>query len=433
MTLSLVSKPVSALTGSISVPGDKSMSHRAVMLGAIAEGVTTVDGFLLGDDCLATVRAFEAMGVVTEQSSDGSLIIQGVGLHGLKSPKAPIDCGNSGTSMRLLAGLLAAQSFDSSLTGDESLLKRPMARIRDPLCCMGADVQLADNDTPPIRIYGKKRLKGIAYPLPVASAQVKSCLLLAGLYASGPMQLMESTPTRDHTERLLSQYAYSIDYKPGLIVLNGSSCGVMGRDVVIPGDISSAAFFIVAATLIPGASLCIQNVGVNPTRTGLLSILKRMGANIELSPIRYYGEEPVADVTVCYAPLQGIDIPESMIPMAIDECPILCIAAACAHGQTVLRGARELRYKESDRIAVMAEGLTRLGINAKTLPDGLIIKGGHFSGGVVDSHRDHRVAMAFLVAGALATAPITVLNAHEITTSFPTFSQLANQIGLCIE
>ena len=426
-----ISSPVHSMQGDIVVPGDKSISHRAIMLGAIAEGITTVEGFLDGEDCLATLHAFESMGVCIEKPAGHPLVIHGVGKYGLKKPAATLNCGNSGTSMRLLAGLLSAQPFDTELTGDNSLLTRPMARISRPLIEMGADI-LTHDGCPPILIRGGKNLQGIAYTIPVASAQVKSCLLLAGLYAQGETRLTESSPTRDHTERMLSQFSYPIQSNDSVIEINAAN-QCIGTNIVVPGDISSAAFFIVAATIIPGSAVCIRNVGVNQTRTGLLHILKRMGANISLSNRRFYGEEPVADLLIRHAPLHGLEIPLSIVPAAIDEFPALFIAAACATGQTILHGAQELRHKESDRISVMANGLTQLGIEAKALHDGMFIRGGTIGGGVVDSQYDHRIAMAFAIAGAVATAPVKILHSSQVVTSFPTFVALANQMNLSIK
>ncbi len=428
---SFISSPVQSMQGDITVPGDKSISHRAIMLGAIARGMTTMDGFLDGEDCLMTLHAFESMGVRIERPGAQSLIIHGVGKYGLKKPDAVLNCGNSGTTMRLLAGVLAAQPFDTELTGDNSLLKRPMARISLPLTDMGAEV-ITHDGLPPICIRGGKKLQGVTYTIPQASAQVKSCLLLAGLYAEGETRITESSPTRDHTERMLPLFSYPIQQINGTLVINAArEC--IGTHISVPGDLSSAAFFIVAATLIPGSVVSIRNVGVNSTRTGLLHILKRMGANITISNRRFYGEEPVADLLIRHAPLHGLEIPLSIVPAAIDEFPILFIAAACATGQTILHGAQELRYKESDRISVMAEGLNQLGIEAKPMRDGLFIRGGTIGGGIVDSQHDHRVAMAFAIAGAVATAPIQILNASQVATSFPTFVALANQMNLSIK
>ena len=430
MSQNFISSPVQSLQGDITVLGDKSISHRAIMLGAIAQGTTTVHGFLDGEDCLATLHAFESMGVRIERTDGLDVVIHGVGKHGLEKPLNAVDCGNSGTSMRLLAGLLSAQSFDSELTGDDSLSKRPMERIRRPLLQMGADVTAHDG-RPPLFIRGGKSLQGITYEMPEASAQVKSCLLLAGMYASGETRVVEPGLTRDHTERMLASFSYPLRQSGNTIVINAAS-ECQGADITVPGDISSAAFFIVAATLIPHSELLIKNVGVNPTRTGILHILKRMGANITISNRRQCGEEPIADLHVRYAKLRGIIIPESIVPAAIDEFPVLFIAAACAEGQTLLHGAKELRCKESDRIGAMVDGLVRLGIEAKALDDGIFIRGGTLQGGVVESCHDHRIAMAFAIAGAVATAPVTIKQCENVATSFPTFVSLANQINMSI-
>jgi 3-phosphoshikimate 1-carboxyvinyltransferase len=426
-----ISTPVESLEGDITVPGDKSISHRAIILGAIATGVTTVNGFLEGEDCMATLRAFQSMGVKIEGPFSQRVVIHGVGKHGLKKPRDVIDCGNSGTTIRLLTGLLAAQSFDSELTGDASLLKRPMERVSRPLQQMGAQVITTDG-RPPVHIRGGQVLQGIAYEMPEASAQVKSCLLLAGMYAEGETQVIEQGLTRDHTERMLTAFSYPIHKADNTIIINSAS-ECQGTDIIVPGDISSAAFFIVAATLIPNAELLIRNVGINPTRTGILHILKRMGADITLTNKRLCGEELVADIYVKHASLEGIDIPAAMVPLAIDEFPAIFIAASCAHGQTLLHGAKELRAKESDRIAAMVEGLQTLGIEAKELDDGVLIKGGTLQGGVIDSHHDHRIAMAFAIAGALAKSPITIKDCANVSTSFPTFVSTANRIKLAIQ
>lgn len=426
-----ISSPVETLQGDITVPGDKSISHRAIMLGAIAKGTTTVSGFLDGEDCLATLSAFQSMGVTIEGPVSQRVVIHGVGKFGLKKPKKIINCGNSGTTMRLLSGLLAAQSFNSELTGDDSLLKRPMVRISRPLQQMGASIATTDG-RPPLTIRGGQSLQGITYEMPEASAQVKSCLLLAGLYASGETRVIENGVTRDHTERMLTAFSYPIHKSDNTIIINAAS-ECQGTDVIVPGDISSAAFFIVAATLIPNAELVIRNVGINPTRTGIIHILKRMGANIKITNKRLCGEELVADLHISQAALEGIDIPMTMVPLAIDEFPAIFIAASCAKGQTLLHGAAELRYKESDRIGAMAEGLQRLGIEVQVLDDGIIIHGGTLEGGVVDSRHDHRIAMAFAIAGAVAKAPVTILDCANVATSFPTFVKLAKQVKLSIK
>lgn len=429
--LHFISSPVSSLQGDISVPGDKSISHRAIMLGSIAKGTTTITGFLEGEDCLATLNAFKSMGVAIEGPVDQRVVIHGVGKYGLKKPNNIIDCGNSGTTMRLMAGLLAGQSFDSELTGDSSLLKRPMERVSRPLSKMGAEV-VTTKGRAPLSIRGGQTLYGITYEMPNASAQVKSCILLAGMYAKGETRVIEQNMTRDHTERMLGAFSYPLNKIDDAIVINAAN-ECQGTDIVVPGDISSAAFFIVAATLIPGSDLLLRNIGINPTRTGILHILQNMGANITISNKKICGEEWVADLHVKHAELEGIDIPPSMVPLAIDEFPVLFIAASCAKGTTTIHGASELRSKESDRIAAMVEGLQQLGINTEAFEDGARIHGGVLKGGVVDSRHDHRIAMAFAIAGGLAKAPITILNCANVATSFPAFVATANQVHLAIK
>ncbi len=429
--LDFKSSPVKALRGEITVPGDKSISHRSIILGAIAKGTTTVSGFLDGEDCMATLKAFQAMGVTTEGPINQHLVIHGVGKHGLSRPETIIDCGNSGTSMRLLAGLLAAQPFDSQLTGDQSLQKRPMERVSRPLMQMGAEI-MTNEGRPPLQIRGGHSLQGITYKMPVASAQVKSCLLLAGLYAKGETRVIEPGLTRDHTEKMLTTFSYPLQKVENTIIINSES-ECLGTDITVPGDISSAAFFIVAACLIPGSEIVIKNVGINPTRTGVIQILTLMGADISLQNKRLFGGELVADICIKQAELKGIDIPTDLVPIAIDEFPIIFIAAACAKGRTSLHGAKELRCKESDRIGVMVEGLQRLGIEAKAFEDGLFINGGILKGGEVLSHHDHRIAMSFAIAGAVAEAPVTIKDCKNVSTSFPGFVQTANQINLAIK
>ena len=431
-TKHLVSSPAKALRGEITIPGDKSISHRAIMFGAIAKGTTTVSGFLEGEDCLATLQAFRSMGVHIEGPHAGKLTIHGVGKYGLQKPKDTLSCGNSGTTMRLLAGLLAAQSFDSTLTGDASLQKRPMERVSQPLQEMGADITTTDG-CPPLLIRGGRALHGITYEMPVASAQVKSCLLLAGMYAHGETRIIEPGVTRDHTERMLDAFSYPVVSQDNVIAIQGEDFECKGTDIQVPGDISSAAFFIVAATLIPDSNLLIRNVGINPTRTGILTILDKMGANIEITNERIVGGEKVADLWVRYAPLAGIEIPLSLVPLAIDEFPVLFVAASCAKGVTVLHGARELRTKESDRISAMVTGLTHLGIEAKAYEDGLLINGGILQGGIVDSFDDHRIAMAFAIAGAVANGKVTVKNCDNVVTSFPSFVATAVAANLSIQ
>jgi 3-phosphoshikimate 1-carboxyvinyltransferase len=426
-----ISSPVHSIKGEIAVPGDKSISHRAIIFGSIAKGTTVINGFLDGDDCMATLKAFQSMGVTIEGPDEQQVVIYGVGKYGLKKPAQVIDCGNSGTSIRLLAGLLAAQSFDSQLTGDESLLKRPMLRISKPLTQMEADISTVDGK-PPISIKGGRKLQGIHYDMPEASAQVKSCVLLAGLYAEGETSISETGISRNHTELMLKNFSYPLQQSNSTITVSAvSEC--MATEIFVPGDISSAAFFIVAATIIPGSDVLIRNVGINPTRTGILHILLEMGAKITLLNQRKLGEECVADLRVQYTPLKGIDIPSMMVPLAIDEFPIIFIAAACAQGQTILHGAAELRFKESDRIAAMVDGLKKLGIHAEALDDGACIDGGQIHGGTVDSLGDHRIAMSFAIAGAVASAPVTVKNCANVATSFPLFVETAKKLQLQIE
>lgn len=420
--------PGGNISGEVRVPGDKSMSHRSIMLGALAQGDTHVSGFLEGDDALATVAAFRQMGVKIDGPLDGKLTIYGVGMNGLQAPEGELDLGNSGTSIRLLAGLLAGQHFDSTLTGDESLRSRPMSRVLTPLALMGADV---DGDKPPVTIRGGRPLRGIHYDLPMASAQVKSCVLLAGLYADGITSVTEPAPTRDHTERMLRGFGYEVSRKGDVIFLQGGAA-LNAADIDIPADISSAAFFMVAASISPGSDLILTHVGVNPTRTGVINILRLMGADIILQNEREVGGEPVADVRVRYAPLKGIEIPVDQVPLAIDEMPVLFIAAACASGRTTLRGAEELRVKESDRIASMAEGLTTLGISTQVLDDGIVIEGGVLGGGTISTYHDHRIAMAFAVAGLRAEQEIRILDCDHVATSFPGFDALARGLGLQI-
>ncbi|HAU1295791.1 TPA: 3-phosphoshikimate 1-carboxyvinyltransferase [Legionella pneumophila] len=429
--LNFISKPVDYLKGEITVPGDKSISHRSIIFGAIAIGTSVIDGFLDGEDCIATLKAFQAMGVKIEGPEKQRVIIHGVGKYGLKQPKNIVDCGNSGTSMRLLAGLLAAQQFDSQLTGDESLLKRPMLRISRPLSQMGADVTTQDGK-PPIVIKGGKKLNGIHYVMPEASAQVKSCLLLAGMYAEGQTKITENAVSRDHTERMLKTFSYPVQIQDGTIVID-SNGECHGTHLNIPGDISSAAFFIVAASITPGSDVLIRNVGINPTRTGVIHILTEMGADITVLNQRAYGEEPVADLHIRYSQLKGINIPASMVPLAIDEFPVIFIAAACAQGKTTLHGAKELRLKESDRIGAMVDGLNQLGVHAEGFDDGILIEGGSIHGGEVNSRGDHRIAMSFAIAGAVAGAPVTIKNCANVATSFPSFVTTANMLRFQIE
>ncbi|MGV8917405.1 MAG: bifunctional prephenate dehydrogenase/3-phosphoshikimate 1-carboxyvinyltransferase [Pseudomonas sp.] len=432
--LIFLASPGGSVCGRIRVPGDKSISHRSIMLGSLAEGTTEIEGFLEGEDALATLQAFRDMGVVIEGPHHGRVTIHGVGLHGLKAAPGPIYLGNSGTSMRLLSGLLAAQSFDSTLTGDASLSKRPMNRVAAPLREMGAVIETAADGRPPLTIRGGQVLKGVDYTLPMASAQVKSCLLLAGLYAEGHTRVTEPAPTRDHTERMLRGFGYPVSVGEGTVSIE-SGHKLIATHIEVPADISSAAFFLVAASIAEGSDLVLEHVGINPTRTGVIDILRLMGADITLENQREVGGEPVADLRVRAAKLKGIEIPEALVPLAIDEFPVLFVAAACAQGRTVLRGAQELRVKESDRIQVMADGLLALGVKVEPTPDGIIIdgvggEGQAFGGGEVQAQGDHRIAMAFSVASLRAAAPIRIHDCANVATSFPNFLALCAQVGI---
>ncbi len=424
-------EPGGALTGRLRVPGDKSISHRSIMLGSIAEGVTRVSGFLEGDDAIATMNALRALGVSIDGPERGNVTVHGVGLRGLKAPQKIIDCGNSGTSMRLLCGLLAGQHFDCELSGDDSLLRRPMQRVAEPLARMRAEIATAEGGRPPLKIMGIANLRGIDYQLPIASAQVKSALLLAGLYARGRTCVTEPAPTRDHTERMLAAFGYEVERNASTVCVQGGG-RLIATNIEVPADISSAAFFMVGASIAAGSDLTLEHVGINPTRTGVIDILRLMGANIELINQGLAGGEPVADIRVKHAHLKGIEIPVELVPLAIDEFPVLFVAAANALGATVLRGAEELRVKESDRIEVMAEGLRMLGVNAEPTPDGMRVIGGAYAGGTVASHDDHRVAMAFAIAGLRAGAPITITDCANVATSFPGFVDRARAAGLKI-
>ena len=431
-TLNFHVEPGGCLLGDVRVPGDKSISHRAVMLGAIAEGVTRIDGFLQAQDALATIRAFRSMGVEIEKLASRQIIVHGVGLHGLRAPNQSLDFGNSGTAMRLMAGLLSGQSFDSELIGDGSLSKRPMQRITDPLKKMGALIETQPDGTAPISIRGDSHLSAIEYTMPVASAQIKSCLLLAAMYAEGRTCIIEPAPSRDHTERMLNGMAYPVQVE-GNQISTSNGGRLIAANIDIPADISSAAFFMVGASISEGSDIILRHVGINPTRAGLIEILRMMGASIELINRRIVGGEPVADIRVKSAKLTGVHIPEYLVPSAIDEFPVLFVAAACAVGETLLTGAKELRVKESDRIDVMTKGLKRLGIDACGLEDGIRIRGGSISGGRIDSHGDHRVAMSFAIAALMASDAIEIIDCKNVDTSFPDFIGTAQNLGLKIE
>jgi 3-phosphoshikimate 1-carboxyvinyltransferase len=411
----------------LTVPGDKSVSHRAIMLGSIAEGVTEVSGFLEGEDCLATMKAFRAMGVTIERPGDTELRIHGVGLRGLQAPRGELDLGNSGTAMRLLAGMLAGQAFSATLTGDESLTGRPMQRVITPLVTMGASIESREG-RPPLLVRGNPSLSGVEYTLPVASAQVKSAVLLAGLYAEGMTVVTEPAITRDHTERMLRAMGVPVSAEAGRIGIEGPAT-LRASPVSVPADLSSAAFIILAALLARKADVVVRNVGVNPTRTGLLDILSAMGAAISLDNPRTLGEEPVADIRVRSSKLRGIEVDPARVSLAIDEFPVLFVAAAAAEGTTRFSGIGELRVKESDRIAAMAAGLRALGIAVEEFDDGAVVAGGRFSGGTVESFGDHRIAMSFAVAGTVADEPVKVLDVAAVDTSFPDFEGCLRRLG----
>ena len=415
--------------GDVIVPGDKSISHRSLLLGAIAEGDTNVSGFLQAEDCLNTLNIVRQLGVSVERSDD-KLLISGVGKTGLVAPQGDLYCGNSGTGMRLISGLLAAQGFVSTLTGDDSLSGRPMGRIIKPLTSMGAQISAEDMHAP-IHFEPVSGFTGINYQSPIASAQVKSCLLLAGLYAEGETRVTEPVKSRDHTENMLRGFGYDLSIDGLSVSLRGGG-HLQGQTVQVPADISSAAFFMVLAACKPGSSLRLPQVCINPTRAGVIEILRLMGADIRIENQQQQAGELLADVYVSHAPLHGIEIPVDLIASAIDEFPIVFIAAAMAEGTTILKQAEELRHKESDRITVMLEGLKKLGIHCEEKPDGAIIHGGSFQSAEVDAAGDHRCAMSFLIASCLAGADcrIQVTGCEGIATSFPNFVDLCIRLGV---
>ena len=419
------------LRGEVAVPGDKSVSHRAVMFGAIAEGTTRIRGFLPGEDTRATARIVRQLGATIDGTADGELHIHGVGLHGLRGADAPLDCGNAGTAMRLLAGLLAGQAFASTLVGDASLSGRPMRRVIEPLTRMGACIESADGGMPPLRINISNGLQAIEYTAEMASAQVKSAILLAGLYARGTTRVREPRPTRDYTETMLRAFGASNRFAPGEAAIAGGAT-LRAVDVDVPADFSSAAFFVVAASVIPGSELVLRRVGVDPRRTGLLDVLRRMGADIRLENAGRPAGFAVADLVVRAAPLRGIDVPAESVPDMIDEFPALFVAAALAEGTTTVRGAAELRVKESDRIATMAAGLRAMGADFTETPDGAVIRGGRLHGAELESHGDHRVAMALAVAAQCATGPSRIRGCAIVETSFPGFADRAATAGFAI-
>ena len=423
--------PKQSFKGQITPPGDKSISHRAIIFSALAEGVSTVEGLLIGEDVLCTIAVFEQMGVKVVRNHT-SATIHGVGKYGLQAPKSALNVGNSGTGMRLLMGLLSGQSFSTELIGDESLSKRPMRRISDPLTLMGAHIETTVNGTPPVHIFPATQLKGIDYRLPVASAQIKSALLFAALYAKGTMHITEPGPSRDHTERMLRAYGAHIESAQQQITFQGGQ-SLKACHLDVPADISSAAFFMVGASIAQNADVTIKNVGMNPTRTGVINILQAMGADLQIFNEGVKGDEPIADIRVRSAQLHGINIDPKLVPLAIDEFPVLFIAAACAEGTTVLTGAAELRVKESDRIAVMVDAINQMGGAAQATADGAIIQGGQLIGGcTLQSHHDHRIGMACTMASLRCEQPISIEGCETIATSFPNFVDLSEQLGLHI-
>ncbi|HEY3644959.1 MAG TPA: 3-phosphoshikimate 1-carboxyvinyltransferase [Gammaproteobacteria bacterium] len=423
--------PGGSLQGKLRVPGDKSISHRALMFGAIAEGVTDIEGFLDGADCLNTLAAIRAMGVQVDATSALGLKVHGRGLYGLQASQAAIDCGNSGTAMRLFMGLLAGQGFDTMLIGDESLSKRPMQRVIDPLTAMGARIE-SRGGMAPVSLRAVKPLAPARHVLKVASAQLKSALLFAGLYAGGYTWIKEPGPSRDHTERMLHSFGVHLIRESGWLGIRGGEA-LHGTRIEVPADLSSAAFFLAGAAMTPGSDLTLENVGVNATRDGVIRILRLMGAHIEIRHSRLGGGEPAADIHVKGGRLRGIDITPELVTLAIDDIPAVLIAAACAEGTTRVHGAAELRVKESDRLQAMQTGLAALGVVVDSVPDGINVSGTpHLKGGEIQSFGDHRIAMAFAMAGLRAESPVTVRDCANVDTSFPGFAEMAKAAGLQI-
>ncbi len=423
----LIVQPSRGLTGEILLPGDKSISHRAVLFSALAEDDTVINGFLTGEDTINTARAVQSMGIDVEGLGTSRLIVRGKGLDGLREPVGVLDLGNSGTGIRLLAGLLAGQDFFSILTGDQHLRKRPMARIVEPLRLMGAQIDgRSGGKLAPLAIRGAgRKTRAIDFTGPVASAQVKSAILLAGLYADGETSVNEPAKSRDHTERMFRFFGIEVQEQGTRVAMKGRQVLRPQGTIEIPADISSAAFFMVAACIVPGSDLTVPNVGVNPTRTGIIDVLRAMGADIAIENPREQAGEPVADIRVRYRKLRGAEITGALIPRTIDEIPVLAVAASCAEGTTIIRDAAELRVKESDRIATMASELRKMGVPVTELPDGMEITGREArAGAVFESHGDHRIAMSMAVAGLAARGETVVRDAAWIETSFPGFERL---------
>jgi len=421
--------PARRLDGEITVPGDKSISHRSIMLGSLALGETVVHGFLEGEDCLSTFQAFRTMGIEANRAPDGTITIRGKGLDGLSEPGDVLDCGNSGTTMRLMTGLLAGQKFFSVLTGDRYLRRRPMKRVVQPLGEMGARIWgRGGGDLAPLAIQGRS-LQPIEYRSPIASAQVKSALLLAGMYAEGRTTVLEPHTSRDHSERMLRHFGADLQPVEGGVSILGRP-RLEGREVFVPGDISSAAFFLVAALITPNSELLIRNVGINPTRSGILDILQLMGGHVERVDERERSGEPVADLLVRTSALKGVEIGGEVVPRAIDEFPVISVAACFAEGRTVIRDARELRVKETDRIAAMVSELSKVGAKVEALEDGMVIEGtGRLEGGAVESHGDHRIAMSMAVAALAGGGPLSINDTGCTATSFPNFWDLLDQVS----
>jgi 3-phosphoshikimate 1-carboxyvinyltransferase len=422
--------PGRSLGGNIRVDGDKSISHRAIMLGSIAEGTTRVRNILEGEDVKATISAFRQMGVLVEYVEQDYLV-HGKGLHGLRRPDSPLDLGNSGTGFRLLAGILSGQPWSTTMIGDASLSGRPMGRIIKPLTEMGAIIE-SEQEKPPLVIHPGPGLRGIRYEMPVASAQVKSAILLAGLYAQGTTEVREPAPTRDHTERMLRGFGYSLAQHDSWVALKGGG-KLQGAQIEVPADLSSATFFILGALISPDSEIFLPRVGVNPSRSGVIQILRRMGADITQLNHSNVAGEPVCDLRVCSSELMGTEINKEDVALAVDEIPAIAVAAACADGITEIRGAEELRVKESDRISTTAAGLKALGIEVEEYHDGMSIVGGQLKGGCVSSGGDHRIAMAFTMGANVASGPVTITDTDCIATSFPNFLDLSGQSGLDIE
>ncbi len=415
----------SGLRGTVTVPGDKSISHRAVMLGALADGDTHISGFLMGEDCLSTIDCFRKMGVQIDVR-DGGVTVHGVGLHGLRAPEGPLYTGNSGTTTRLLSGILAAQPFPVSMTGDASIEQRPMGRIITPLREMGADIRGRDGKYCPLHI-APAALHGVRYEMPVASAQLKSAILLAGLYADGVTEVVEPAPSRDHTERMLRAMGVQVE-QDGCRIAVHAPLALRACSIEVPGDISSAAFFLAAGAIVTGSELTVKNVGINPTRDGVLEVLRAMGADITCTNVRD-AAEPVADLTVRASALHGTEIGGPLIPRLIDELPVLAAAAAFAEGETVIRDAQELKVKESNRIAAMVAELTRAGVDCTETADGMVIRGGRPRGAAFETYRDHRIAMSMAVLALGAAGESEILDPGVVSISYPGFFDTLRQIG----